>query len=474
MKCKLKSFYYVLISLLCFVLVLPNFMISSYASTTSSGVDRQKVSDYIAQHNFYGICADICKDFASFPNWAGDNNQLRQAYIDWLEQKALDSYLDEYVELGLEEGTSGGRGYNIPQEVRQSVVDFVKEEYIEQNPLGYSQCYIYSYNMVNVQQFPTYALYSTFKEWASQQDGYILTNPYISGGSVQGIRACVIPKRSGVDFIGTTTEGGFTNVMFYIDWSARNTPWQYVSGSKWVQINNNGSISDFNGSGQTAQTLGNTSSFNSGVQSRMTIFSSLPKNEMVYVFNTLNALKAYNSGSPQSYYLPSGSTDIVPYSDILTDSSILGASGYYNSIVDNSVSGWTPEQVLALVDRIMSQNGNSGSGSGDGSSDNPFGFLGRLGELIGQLVGGVGDLLTSIVDGVVSIFLGAEDENGVRSGGLFGTIRDLLTQISSIFDANIGQFVSDVFGWLPTEIITLWTAGIFIAILFGILRIIRG
>lgn len=447
------------------------------ASTTSSGaVTIQEQWANNVYNNFQTLLQDSLK--VSIPKSEADeiwNNYIDHAYSIWnLNENDLQSHYGHFrnyvgSQFEMEKNADNTYNYNMSQDAQTFIQDSFNT-YVSENDLGYTQCYLYSYSMVNVQQFPTYALYSTFKEWASKQDGYILTNAWIGSGTTQGIRCYVIPKRSGVDFVGTTSQGSFTNVQMYIDWTARNTPWQNVTGSKIVQIANNGTISEFSGAGQDANTLGNTSSFNSGVSGRMTIFTNLPKNEMVYVFKTLNALKAYNSGSPQPYYTATGYTGLVVPNGV----NVPNTNGSYESIVNNIQSGWTAQEVLALVDRIMSQNGGSGSGSGDSSSDNPFGFLGRIGELLSQLVTGVGELLTGLVDGVVNVFLGAEDENGERHGGLFGTIKDLISQLSTIFSTDISQFVSDIFGWLPSEIITLWTAGIMIAILFGILRIIRG
>lgn len=454
MKCKSKLYFYVLMPLLCFALVLPNYTIPSYASTTNSG-SNPTVSEVINDGNIYDIFSYVSRKYASFPDYVGGSpitSWSYDAYADWLDSKGQLNLLDEPVSIINE--SSGGRGYDIPQAVRQSMVDYVNEVYIQQNPLTYTECYIHTYNMVNVQWFPTYQLYQTWKSWASQQDGFILTKSYIANGSTQGIRACVIPKTNDINFVGTTSGGVFTNVAMYIGWSATNTPWTIASGSKWVEILNNGTIRDFNGAGQSASTLGNTTNIHDSTTSRMTIWTNLPKDEKVYVFNSLNALKAYNSASPQSYYLPTGSTMNVPYSDIFTDEDLLRAGSYYNSIVDNSQSGWTAEQVLALVDRILlSNSGSSGSGSSD---DNDgwldLGIFGDIGRAIAKILGGIIEAIATVFTEII---------------GIITNVSETLLQ-GVIFD-----FLSALLGWLPDEIIAVLTALFSIAVLFALIKLIR-
>lgn len=445
--------------------------IGSFASTNSGS--SPTVSEVINDGNIYDIFSYVSRKYASFPDYVGGSpitSWSYSAYADWLDSKGQLSLLDEPVTIINE--SSGGRGYDIPQAVRQSMVDYVNEVYIQQNELTYTECYIHTYNMVNVQWFPTYQLYQTWKSWASQQDGYILTTAWYGNGAVQGIRACVIPKTNDINFVGSTTGGVFSNVALYIGWGTSSTPWTLTSNYKMYSIANNGTISQITNVGQLASTIGNTTNIHDTATSRMTIWTNLPKDEKVYVFNTLNALKAYNSASPQAYYLPTGSTMNVPYSDVFTDEDLLRAGSYYNSIVDNSQSGWTAEQVLALVDKILLAGGGS-SGSSSGSDNDKSKWWEKLGDSLGNLIDGIINVLSTVIEhlsdallSVIHLLTGYTDDNGVVHEGLFGKLLNLV-------NSDFNNFLASIFSWLPEEIVTLFTAVLVFGIFFGLLKMLR-
>lgn len=426
-----RSLVYCLLFQLCCLVVIPLlFSVNSYASETST----QTVTDYFREHNFYDTASYICRKYASFPyldyTTGASSGITYDAWADWLESKGKSNLLDEDVIIT---GTGGGRGYDIPQDVRQEMLNFVQEVYIDQNPLSYTPCYIYSYNFADATQFSTYACLQSFKTWASQQDGYILTTRYYGNGAVQGVQCCVIPKTNAVNFIGTTTSGGFTNVAMYIGWSTSNTPWSLASGVKWVKIANNGTITDANGTGVLCSSVGNTSKVQDGTTSRLTVFTNLEKNELVYVFATLNALKNYNSGSPQPYYMPSNSQVTVPYYDGFTQGDINSAGQFYNNIYVNT-QGDTPSNIRTKTDSI-------------------------LGSLDGIIGGSDSDSSVGLFDGLGDIITG---------------VTGAISPIKEIVLGDLKELVSDTFDFLPATIITLWVAGIAFGVFFGVLKVIRG
>ena len=445
------------------------------ASTTSSGaITIQEQWAYNVYNNFQTLLQDSLK--VSVPKSESDkiwNEYIDYAYNIWnLNHDDLQSHYGhfrEYVgsQFEMEKNSDNTYNYNMSEDAYTFIQDSFNT-YMQDNPLSYTACYVKSYNSLSPNQFPSYAQYNQTKDFIKNSNGFCILNYNLSYGQMADVYICVIPRTVDYNLIGTTNNGLFTSVHSYIGWTQTGQP-QVTNSNCYVKIiRGDGSISDLSGYNPSFNNIYNRETVASLGDGN--IFTNNSSSELVYVFQTLNALKNYNSGSPQPYYMATGFNGVI----VPQGYNVPNSSGSYESIVNNIQSGWTAQEVLALVDRIMSQNGGSGSGSGGSSSDNPFGFLGRIGELLSQLVTGVGELLTGLVDGVVNVFLGAEDENGVRHGGLFGTIRDLISQLSTIFSTDISQFVSDIFGWLPSEIITLWTAGIMIAILFGILRIIRG
>ena len=125
---------------------------------------------------------------------------------------------------------------------------------------------------------------------------------------------------------------------------------------------------------------------------------------------------------------------VAPYSDVWTPSDLDLAGTFYNSIVNNVGTGDTPQQIQDTTKEVL-----TGVTSGGNSSDNDFdlGFLGTISKVIKAVT------------------------------GAFVPVQDLITE-------NLSEFITDVFGWLPQEIVILWVAGIIFAVLFGILKLIRG
>lgn len=427
-----RSLVYCLLLQLFLVVVTPLLLsVNSYASETT----LQSVDDYFKEHNFYETCAYVCRKYASFPYTdyiTGANSGIAyDAFAQYLEDHGKSSLLDEDVIIT---GTGGGRGYDIPQDVRQEMLNFVQDIYINEHSLSYTEAYIYSYNNVNATWFPNYQMYTSFKTWASQQDGYILTTRYVGGGSLKGMYCWVIPKTNPVNFVGTVTAGGFTNVALYIGWSTSNFPWNLATGAKLVRIELNGKVTTNVTNGDMASTVGNTANPYDGTTSRMTVFSNLPKNELVYVFGTLNALKNYNVGNPDPYYFPTNSQTTVPYYDGFTQSDLNSAGNFYNNIVINT-EGATPTEKKKTVDNVL---GSLGSMLGGGDDT----------ENGGGLLVGLGDIIT----------------------GATGAI----SPIKEIVLGDIKALIEDTFSWLPPTIITIWIAGITFGVFFGVLKLIRG
>ena len=417
-KIKKSCAFYLSFLLVCLVVVCCVQSVPSYASETST----ETVQSYFQTHNFYDTCAYVCRKYASFPYidyLTGSQTGITyDAFADYCESKGLGNLLQESVIVT--EG-SGGRGYDIPQDVRQELVNFVSEVYIEDNPLSYTQCYVSSYNFIDASLFPSYGMYTAVKEYMKTHDGYHIIQ-YIGTnyGNVTECRICTLSHNYNLGFIGTVQSGIFNNVHVYKDWQsnfAASGVLFRANGTTVVQDNQSMNIQLHN---TTALTLGN-------------VFTSYDKNELVYVFQTLNAFKAY-TGQAQPYYLPSNSQINVPYYDGFTDSDLRSAGNFYNNIVVNA-EGQTPNNIRKTTDSVL--------GSLDG------------------------------------IFGGSDSESS--SGGLFDSLGDIITgatgaisPIKEIVLGDIKELVADVFDFLPPTIITLWVSGIIFGIFFGVLKLIRG
>lgn len=408
--------------LFCLVVTPCLFSVNTYASET----ETQSVTDYFREHNFYDTASYVCRKYASFPYLdytTGANSGITyDAWADWLESKGKSDLLQEDVIIN---NASGGRGYDMPQDVRQELLNFVQEVYINDNPLSYTPCYLYSYNFLSPTAFSTYAQYVTTKQYLKNGTGRYSVL-FMSGNNV--LISQYIRQDMDLGFVGTTSQGSFTSVQPYVNWQTLGQ----MQLPPAVSINQAGTITEVtNNNWFGYSNLKNTATPNS---SSKIIMSPNEKNELVYVFATLNAYKNYNAGNPQPYYMPSNSQTTVPYYDGFTDSDLNTAGNFYNNIVINT-NGSTPTEIREKTDSV----------------------LGSLDGLLG----------------------GSDSESS--SGGLFDSLGDIITgatgaisPIKEIVLGDIKELVADVFDFLPPTIITLWVSGIIFGIFFGVLKLIRG
>lgn len=470
---KLYVMSFCLSFLVCVSLILsPMSYIGSYASTTSGSEEGnvfELTEDYV-RDNFTRLCRYVVRwnavisdsiigTWQDFTTWLDNNN-----HGDIWEQNP---HSPIRVQNGVE-------NVEVPQEVLNVINQYVIYQ-IQQNPLTYSQCYIRSYSSVNVDWFPTYQLYATWKQWAKQQDGYILTTRSISGGNVNGLFARVIPKTNDINFVGTTNYGGFSNVRLYIGWSTSNSPWTLANGTSLVKINNNGNIDTNVSNGDIASTVGNTTNIYDGTTSRMTIWTNLEKDELVYVFNTLSALKHYQSGQPQAYYLTSEGlgTNMSNWevgSGTINTGTLSSANSSYNQVINNITNGLSANDVLKIVDYVVTHtDGNGSSDDEEEEDDNP------ITKLIKDIVGGIGGFLTGLIEGIADALLGeVNSETGLREGGLLSTLKNIFTSLlETLTGGVIFDFLSAFMSWLPEDIINVLTALFGVAVTFAVIKCVR-
>ena len=141
------------------------FCVPSYASET----DTQTVDEYLQENNFYDVCSWICRNYCYFPDGV-TGGFLYEQFIDYLEQNDKTALLDEDVVIT---GSGGGRGYDIPQDVRQEILNFVQNTYVEENPLSYVGCYISSYKFLDTSWIGSYYVYTSIQTAIN----IITTNP---------------------------------------------------------------------------------------------------------------------------------------------------------------------------------------------------------------------------------------------------------------------------------------------------------
>lgn len=460
--------------------------LNSYASTTESGY-IPTIQEQWAQ-NIYDNYIGVIENAWKFSAPENVFEELWNDYITWCyDVWNLDTDNELQHEYHTFERYVGSQwqvervpnvnqySWNIDNSTQNYINTWI-QDYVQENPLGYVECSISSYNFLNASlNWNNYAQYNTLKEFIKNQDGYTLVMyGYVGNGNthIGTTYICVIPKTVNLGFIGTVVGGSYSNGQTVVNWQTTGQPYAVDSKCKTYVLNANGQISEY-----TVASSGWRPTFNSihngtGSMTGTSIYTNLSKNEYVYIFANANAYKNYNSGNPQPYYIGEGynGTCINP-----NGNGNYINNGGYQSIVGQVTSGMTADDIIKIINAIQNGNGNGSGSDGSGSDqDNPFGFLGKIGEIIGQLVSGVGDLLTGIVDGIANVFLGTPDENGVRQGGLFSIVKGVINGLVELIDTDFVEFFNVVFDWLPQEVITIMISGLTFALFFGILKMIRG
>lgn len=463
---KRKFLYFGLSLFICVYSVLCS-SIGSYASGGAGHGYNWTASEQVAHWtSSLGDVAGYAKDWA-LNNGTWDN--VKTAIFDAQTIKAQEAQMsyDDWVLSNTSWYYKDGSEYQ-----NESTLDHISmsqemadcfnttiNNYIQENPLTYKKCTLYSYNFLNPNSFSTYQQFATTKEYIKNggnrysvilnSQGNILISQYLT-------------QDMNLGFIGTSSNGNFTSVNPYVNWQTLGN----MMLSPAVSINSGGTVTQVtNTNWYGYNNLKNTASPNT---SNKIIMSPNEKNETVYVFETLAAYKNYNAGAPQPYYLGSGFDTIkmnIPAS--ITDGSY--NSSNYNNIVNNVQSGWTAEQVLELVDKVLSNGGGSGNGSDSSDSDSlDLGWLGKIGGVIVKIVNAIASVITDVIDGIATALIG---EDG--TGGIVGTLKTILHNVVELVTEDFTEFMSEIFGFLPPEISTILVAGISLSVFFGVIKILR-
>ena len=480
MKCqRMKKYFYIGLSAFMSLYLSLCSCIGSYASTDSGASNTMSASNWLQRYwdtgsrwicDKYVVGSDaIYGTFADFLSWS-----INEYGEEWMDDK----------EVTIIQNLGEQEQYVVPDDVQEVVQEYVQYN-ITQNPLGYTECYIASYNFLDTSWLGNFGTYQSIKQAIKNSGGYGLI---CAGGNVAYNNYCyliTIPKETfELGFYGTTLSGGFNNVQLEHSWNTLSSIpigsygiklYQFQpNSSNFTQVN---SWSETNARREISCTgVKNNSSYTqaNGYTSYWTILTNTEKNELVYVFSTLNALKSYSAGSPQPYYLTSeglASNDWSANSGICNSGTMNNSGNYYSTVTNGVGTNWTPDQILALVDKVTSANGGSG-GSSDSDKDTSK-MWDRIGNAIGNLIDGIITVFTTIIEklsdallSIIHLLTGYTDDNGVVHEGLF-------TRLTSLVNTGFSNFISSIFSWLPEEIVTLLSATLVFGIFFGIFKMLR-
>lgn len=423
---------------------------------------------YIATDEFIEQIWEPLVSYVSIP-FAIMNSSFATAedYFEWLQDLGEPEPWVQYpnvkvhsthpptgnIPLDVEQSTS----VEVPIPVQNSILAFVQYQ-IAQNPQGFKSAYIKSYNYLSTTQFNSIAQFNAVKDFIKNSNSYCYLKGTQSYSQLDKVIIVTIPKS--IDswaLIGSVINGSFSNVQTTVNWSTNNTYMYLDNRIQEYYINPDGSQGLWNrGVGCNPVGNGNTIDLGTGT----TIFSTLPDSEVVYVFDTLAAYKNYNSGVPKDYYLTSDGINDPSWdasgNGIINTGQLDQSSYSYNNVISNVQSGWTAEEVLALVDRISQGGGTNGNGNGSNGNNSDgwldLGIFGDIGRAIANILGG-------IIEAIATVFT---------------EIINIVTQVSdTLLQGTIFEFLSAFIGWLPEEIIALLTALFSVAVLFALIKLIR-
>ena len=458
--------------------------IGSYALTTESGEYVGTIQEQWA-NNIYQNFQTVIQDSLKVAIPQNEAQQIWNDYVDhcysiWnLEYDDLHQHYGHFrdyvgAQFEMEKNSDNTYNYNMSEDAYTFIQDSFNS-YIEANPLTYKLATIPSYTRLNTGQFSNYTVYKSVQEIIKNCNGYaIIQAPNQWDGSNSRFALMVtIPKETfEINFYGTLTNNLFTSVQMEHNWS--NVQQFYPSASNGIKIYRfypNQAPVEYPNNGSNYwpnyNLVYNLASIRNGT-SQGNIMTSLEKDEQVYVFGSINAIKNFSSSNPLPYY------QMTNYDGVINPNgyAVPNTNNAYESIVNNVQNGWTAQEVIALVDRIMSNGTGSGNGSGNGGSDSS-GLWSRIGDAIGNLIDGIINVLTTVIEhlsdallSVIHLLTGYTDDNGVVHEGLFGKLLNLV-------NSGFNNFLASIFSWLPEEIVTLFTAVLVFGIFFGLLKMLR-
>lgn len=422
--------------------------------------------------------------------------------------------LEQHPFSGIRNNANGTKTYDIDKDVRQEIFNYINEN-VANTPLSYSIQRIYSYNAISSQLFNTQVQMQAFKNEITKLEGinYIFIPNYLATSNQTNGQIMYYDEASNQEktvYIGNTDQGvraffyyaptnGIKNIDF-INSSGHVNNYQYLTTltpySNWQSIANWNSASNkvlptgWKGvivwpNGQVKASTGlfrpsinayrNTNLLNNASNANtFSIFSTKGSNEETYVFDSLQALKNFNVQEQAPYYIKGNPLSTVPDNNYIDTEELDRYGNSYSEVVNNIQNGWTAEQVIQLVDLVLSSGSGGGSGGGSGSSENNQSkWWERIGNAIGNLIDGIVDVLTTIIEklsdallSIIHLLTGYTDDGGVYHEGIFN-------KLTALVNSGFNDFISSIFSWMPEEIVTILTATLVFGIFFGIFKLLR-
>lgn len=420
--------------------------------------DSEKVRFF--GEGFFKICTDVIG--VIFPS-GSDGEDLQDDFVnyvlnnDWIQNNmTYDEWIASNLSINYQSGDSGNADVSYSVDLQNAMIDWANEWIVENT--GFQ--YVYSYNAAQfLNKFNEQNHYHEFLELVEAGDNYYIAyapsideirliqanGAYIKNGEQNAARPNIIP---------TYNWNNVVNTRIY-EWD--NSESTYV-------LDDESSV--FGIMPTSRKNLSNIPNLN------YSSYYLLDLNTTQYlVYNTLDSLKAGSEGVQEYYVTDNYTTQNVSNVKTTTTNNIDNSISYNN--VQNWVNNYyvqnttypSSNDVYNYINNYDGSGGGSGGGgSGSDDDDNGFdwGFLGSIGDFLKGLLSALSSVISGILDvltGVIDLFIGEEQPDGTRSGGI---------------PTIIGKLVAHFLPMLPAWCTQLIGFSVLLSLILGIIKLIRG
>lgn len=358
------------------------------------------------------------------------------------------------------------------------------------NNSGFKYVYSYIFSSVSVSDFPNRDVYLAFQNIVNDTN-----NNFYTVFRGQGNWYCLTTDNDNIGFVVNGSNSP-DNVLGYYGVPYDLTTWEYLG--------NYGNSEDFESyiydseSLEFVESVTDVPSLGAG---QKTLFSternkpfkyswvgidwsiSYSQSKTYKIYMTLNDLKNDSVGrssyfvsdkwsnfvnsNNSTYTVDSSNSNNISYGDTIS---------YINNYYTDNGSFPDPTNIQIYIDNNIGpspsptpsptpspdDSGGSGSGGSGGSGGIDLGWLGTLGQLIGQIVSAIGNFFTGVLQGIV---------NALTS--VLGFLSDTISSLGETLPNAFFDFIGAIFGWLPDPMMNTLKALFLMMVLVGVISIFR-
>lgn len=452
------------IFLLSFIFFISSFLpcLSVYAQGNSWTVE-EKVR-YVG-NAFYKILTDISGVLVPSGLNGRDLQRDFQAYVlnsDVIQDNmSYDEWIAQEIDISYENGSSGNSNITFSPTFQNTLNSFA-HDYIESY-----EPFVYGYSLSCRRfrdYFPNADSYNSFVSFFNEHSDSIIFFNGASGGQYFSPQTqnlffieidpdVLLVKDSNLYYGAYTTHAYNDNWVYptsYIKWTYNKTDYSFTS--QFFDSSLPYFICLFPNETDNSSQLSNGYFTNCVIDSnckQYIVYSSQEDmrdaQQGVLSYYVTDSYNTNNTNISTSYTTTTSNIDnSITYGDV---------QNYVNNYYVENNSYPTTNNVYNYINNYVPPS-DGGGGSGGSGSDFDWSFLGTIGEFLGGLISAVGNVLSGILSAITDIIDMFIGENGLPN--------------------VIGQLVSYFLPFLPEWILPLIGYSVLLALLLGVIRLIRG